>query len=50
MRKLKLQMNIALDNKWDSGMSGFSIDNLSDVDCIYMGEKQQKDLFHIGQR
>lgn len=32
-------MNIALDNKWDSGMSGFSIDNLSDVDCILHGRK-----------
>jgi dihydrofolate reductase len=39
MRKLKLQMNIALDNKWDSGMSAFSIDNLSNVDCILHGRK-----------
>ncbi|HZY81144.1 MAG TPA: dihydrofolate reductase family protein [Cyclobacteriaceae bacterium] len=39
MRKLKLQMNILLDNKWDSGMSQFSIDNLVDVDCILHGRK-----------
>ncbi len=39
MRKLKLQMNIALDNKWDSGMSVFSIDNLKNVDCILHGRK-----------
>src|SRR5688500_8647568 len=39
MRKLKLQMNIALDNKWDSGMSNFSIDNLENVDCILHGRK-----------
>jgi dihydrofolate reductase len=39
MRKLKLQMNILLDNKWDSGMSDFSIDNLINVDCILHGRK-----------
>ena len=39
MRKLKLQMNISLDNKWDSGMSDFSIDNLKNVDCILHGRK-----------
>jgi dihydrofolate reductase len=39
MRKLKLQMNILLGNKWDSGMSDFSIDNLVDVDCILHGRK-----------
>jgi dihydrofolate reductase len=39
MRKLKLQMNILLDNKWDKGMSDFSIDNLKDVDCILHGRK-----------
>ena len=39
MRKLKLQMNILLDNKWDSGMSEFSIDNLNNVDCILHGRK-----------
>jgi len=39
MRKLKLQMNLALDNKWDSGMSDFSIDNLKSVDCILHGRK-----------
>lgn len=39
MRKLKLQMNIALDNKWDSGMSDFSIENLENVDCILHGRK-----------
>ena len=39
MRKLKVQMNISLDNKWDSGMSDFSIDNLKDVDCILHGRK-----------
>jgi dihydrofolate reductase len=39
MRKLKLQMNILLDNKWDSGMSDLSIDNLTSVDCILHGRK-----------
>ncbi|MBS0030892.1 dihydrofolate reductase family protein [Chitinophaga sp. 22321] len=39
MRKLKLQMNILLGNKWDSGMSDFSIDNLKNVDCILHGRK-----------
>src|ERR1044071_6960289 len=39
MRRLKLQMNILLDNKWDSGMSDFSIDNLVNVDCILHGRK-----------
>lgn len=39
MRKLKVQMNISLDNKWDSGMSNFSLDNLKDVDCILHGRK-----------
>jgi len=39
VRKLKIQMNILLDNKWDSGMSEFSIDNLNDVDCILHGRK-----------
>lgn len=39
MRKLKLQMNIALDNLWDDGMTQFSIDNLNDVDCILHGRK-----------
>jgi len=39
MRKLKLQMNLALNNKWDSGMSDFSIDNLKNVDCILHGRK-----------
>lgn len=39
MRKLKIQMNILLDNKWDSGMSDFSIDNLVNVDCILHGRK-----------
>ncbi|WP_161662261.1 dihydrofolate reductase family protein [Pedobacter sp. V48] len=32
-------MNILLDNKWDSGMSDFSIDNLNNVDCILHGRK-----------
>lgn len=39
MRKLKIQMNILLDNKWDNGMSEFSIDNLQNVDCILHGRK-----------
>jgi len=39
MRRLKVQMNISLDNKWDSGMSNFSLDNLKDVDCILHGRK-----------
>lgn len=39
MRKLKVQMNISLDNVWDSGMSNFSLDNLKDVDCILHGRK-----------
>jgi len=32
-------MNIALNNKWDSGMSEFSIENLVDVDCLLHGRK-----------
>ena len=32
-------MNIALDNKWDRGMSDFSINNLKNVDCILHGRK-----------
>ena len=39
MRKLKIQMNILLDNKWDSEMSDFSTDNLNNVDCILHGRK-----------
>jgi dihydrofolate reductase len=39
MRRLKLQMNILLDNKWDRGMSDFSIENLKRVDCILHGRK-----------
>ena len=39
MRKLKIQMNIALDNKWDKGMSDFSIENLNNVDCILRDRK-----------
>lgn len=37
MRKLKLQMNILLDDKWDNGMTNFSIANLKNVDCILLG-------------
>ncbi len=37
MRKLKLQMNIALDGTWDKAMTNFSIDNLKNVDCIFLG-------------
>ena len=48
MRKLKVQMNILLDNKWDRGMSNFSIDNLKDVDCILHGRKTGEGLFPIG--
>jgi len=36
---LKVQMNIALENKWDSGMSKFSIENLKTVDCVLHGRK-----------
>ena len=39
MRKLKLQMTILLDDKWDSGMTKFSIDNLKNVDSILLGRK-----------
>lgn len=39
MRKLRLQMNILLGNRWDSGMSDFSIENLNNVDCILHGRK-----------
>lgn len=39
MRKLKIQMNILLDNRWDRGMSDFSIENLKNVDCILHGRK-----------
>jgi dihydrofolate reductase len=37
MRKLKVQMNISLENIWDRSMSKFSLDNLKDVDCILHG-------------
>jgi len=37
MRKLKLQMNISLDGKWDDEMTRFSIDNLKKVDSILLG-------------
>lgn len=37
MRKLKLQMNLLLDNKWDAGMSKFSLENLITVDTILHG-------------
>ncbi|HWA35647.1 MAG TPA: dihydrofolate reductase family protein [Cyclobacteriaceae bacterium] len=37
MRKLKVQMNISLDNLWDRGMSKFSLDNLQAVDCVLHG-------------
>jgi dihydrofolate reductase len=37
MRKLKLQMNISLEDKWDDGMTKFSIDNLKNVDNILLG-------------
>jgi dihydrofolate reductase len=39
MRKLKLQMTILLDDKWDSEMTKFSIDNLKNVDSILLGRK-----------
>src|SRR6185295_18391066 len=39
MRKLKVQMNISLDGKWDRGMSKFSVENLNNVDCILHGRK-----------
>jgi dihydrofolate reductase len=39
MRKLKLQMNILLEDKWDDGMTKFSIDNLKNVDNIFLGRK-----------
>ena len=32
-------MNLLLDNKWDKGMSDFSIENLRNVDCILHGRK-----------
>jgi len=37
MRKLKLQMNISLGDKWDDKMTKFSIDNLKTVDNIVLG-------------
>lgn len=37
MRKLKLQMNISLDNKWDDKMTKFCIDTLKTVDSIVLG-------------
>lgn len=39
MRTLKLQMNLALENKWDRGMSEFSLENLNGVDCLLHGRK-----------
>jgi dihydrofolate reductase len=37
MRKIKLQMNLSLQDKWDFGMTKFSIDNLKNVDSILLG-------------
>jgi dihydrofolate reductase len=37
MRKIKLQMNLSLDDKWDVGMTNFCIGNLKNVDSILLG-------------
>ncbi|HEX8037902.1 MAG TPA: dihydrofolate reductase family protein [Chryseosolibacter sp.] len=37
MRKIKLQMNLSLGDKWDDGMTEFCIDNLRNVDAILLG-------------
>jgi dihydrofolate reductase len=39
MRKLKLQMAVSLDGKWDDEMTDFSLDNLRNVDNILLGRK-----------
>ena len=42
MTRLKLQMNISLDGKWDDGMTDFSIANLNNVGGIEIIYKQGK--------
>ncbi len=37
MRKIKLQMNLSLNDKWDVGMTNFCIGNLKNVDSILLG-------------
>jgi dihydrofolate reductase len=44
MRKLKLQMNILLGDKWDDEMTNFSIDNLKKVDNILLGRNTAEDF------
>jgi dihydrofolate reductase len=44
MRKLKLQMNILLGDKWDDEMTNLSIDNLKKADTILLGRKTAEDF------
>jgi len=44
MRKLKLQMNILLGDKWDDEMTNLSIGNLKKVDAILLGRKTAEDF------
>lgn len=44
MRKLKLQMNMALGDKWDDAMTNLSIDNLMNVDNILLGRNTAEDF------
>lgn len=44
MRKLKLQMNILLGDKWDNEMTNFCIGNLKNSDSILLGRKTAEDF------
>ncbi|TCS85028.1 hypothetical protein EDD80_11511 [Anseongella ginsenosidimutans] len=44
MRKLKLQMNMALGDKWDDEMTNLSLDNLVNVDNILLGRNTAEDF------
>lgn len=44
MRKLKLQMTVSLDGKWDQGMWDFCVENLSNADCILHGRKTAEEF------
>ncbi|WP_262884214.1 hypothetical protein [Agriterribacter humi] len=41
MRKLKLQMTVSPDGKWDQGMWDFCTEHLSNADCILHGRKSK---------
>jgi dihydrofolate reductase len=49
MTRLKLQMNISLDGKWDDEMTNFSIANLNNVDSIVLGRVTAQDFIPYWQ-